>query len=320
MKRRLGSVETTAEFLAPIFAAHPDRVRDWVKPDRIDADTRAAVSRALWLAGRADLATVIFGAAPKETGTPPDLRTTRPTTPDEIDRQWARFMATGDTIHVHNIVDMLDETIPLSDDRTAEKQARAAAAWSLGQNAVRHEKVLRALAAEASTRSGPVARRLAEIAQAIGRSLQPLPLRDGEFSALVVVAEPAALAEALQAGTTGGGPVRVPRAVRVGRDRQVVVKALFMGQKLAEDLSSDVTWDLAVTDPAGKPWTGPDLVGLEGFKGRTPTRFRLFDSRGFATIWFDAKDIPGVYRIEATVRDRIGGRSISFSETIEYAP
>lgn len=316
LAKRPAAAVATGAFLAPIFAAHPDRVAAWVDPKIVTAEAREAAAFGLWLAGRADLARDLYGDLPKAAAAPPpDLKTRRPATPLDVDTQWAAFMADGDAAHIRLIVDALDDQIPLDDDRTVEKKTRAAAAWSLSANVLLHERVARLLATEATTRRPPVAKALTTLLSDSRRAVKPFPVHDGDFSGLVLVVDASNLATFQKPANEA---IAVDRVARVERDRKVALTAVFMGQQLTDDLVSDVTWDVTITDPAGKRWSEGDLLGLEGLKGRIPSRWRVFDSRGFPTLWFTADDAPGVYTIRSVVRDNVSGRSLTFDDTIEY--
>ena len=75
---------------------------------------------------------------------------------------------------------------------------------------------------------------------------------------------------------------------------------------------------MVVTDPSGKRWSGPELTNLEAIKGRVPTRWNVYDARGFPTLWFEASDPLGVYRIRAEIRDEIAGRKVVIDTTLEH--
>ncbi len=313
---RPASIASVAAFLAPIFAAEPDKIRERIRADKLDDKTREMTIRALWLAGRTDTAREIFGTLPDyAASTPPAVAARPPATPADVDALWSTFMATGDPAVVRRLVDALDEAVALSDDRTAERATREAAATSFAATAIQHEVVLRVLVEEARRRPPQAAKVIMAILAGARSSAGSFPRSAGDFSAHVAVSDVAALAAAAK------GPGEVlpfTSTTRAKTDRKIVVKAFFMGQQLDDKLTSDVTWDVVITDPRGRPWSGPDLIGLEGLKGRVPMRHRVFDARGFATLWFTKADPKGIYRIRAVVRDNVGKHEIVFDETLEH--
>ena len=317
MEKKPSFTAAAAAFFSEKFKADPDRVAGWIAPAKTwDETLRTTVAYGLWIAERPDLAaTVAPRPMPDFAARPPKLAEVRPTNPVEVDVQWAAFTAGGNPVHIRNIVDVLDDNRVLTGKRSTDQLVRAAATWSLTSNAAGHERVVRILRAEAEARPAEIRAKIDKILADARAGDRPFPTTDGEFSAMLVVADAGSLVE-FDKPSSGG--VNLRRVDKVGRDHKVFVKAVFAGQQLGDDLESDVTWDVTITDPAGKPWSGADLKNLEGMKGRTPLRFRVFDSRGFPTLWFTEEDVPGVYRIAAEIRDRIGNRRIELTETIEY--
>lgn len=316
LAERPASVASVAAFLAPIFAAEPDKIRERIHADKLDDKTRDMTIRALWLAGRADTAREIFGTLPDyAASTPPAVTARPPASPADVEALWSTFMATGDPAAVRRLVDALDESVALTDDRTVEKATRTTAANSFATTAIQHELVLRVLVEEARRRPPQAAKVIMAILAGARASAGSFPKAAGDFSAHVAVSD---LADLTAAAAKGPDVVPFTSTARARTDRKVVVKAFFMGQQLDDRLTSDVTWDVVITDPRGRPWSGPDLIGLEGLKGRTPMRHRVFDARGFATLWFTKADPKGIYRIRAVVRDNVGKHEIVFDETLEH--
>lgn len=307
-------VAPATAFLSEFFRAHPDRVEAWIAPAReADDMTRATVAWALWIAGRTDLAR---GLSPKSDvrldGEPPNLAATRPTSPLEIDMQWGAFFANGDPSHVHNVIEALD---PLGGDRKADEATIRAAAWSLAGNVAAHEVVARAVEREIALRP-PEKRALLEKVLAEAKAhRRPFPDADGEFSAMLIIGDQSQAAEF--AKPHGQAP-KLSLVGRAKKDQKVFVKALFTGPAVNERQDCRVVWDVTITDPTGKPWSGPDLKNLEALKGRIANRFDVFDARGFPTLWFEESDPLGVYTIVAEIRDEIGGKKLKLTRTIEY--
>lgn len=313
---RPASIASVAAFLAPIFAAEPDRIRERIHADKLDDKTREMTIRALWLAGRTDTARELFGTLPDYAAdAPPVVGARPPASPGDVEALWSTFMATGDPNAVRRLVDAIDESVALTDDRTVEKATRTAAATSFAATAIQHEMVLRVLVEEARRRPPQASKMIMGLLAGSRASAGSFPRAAGDFSAHVAVSDVAALAAATK---EPGDVMPFASTTRARTDRKVVVKAFFMGQQLDDKLTSDVTWDVVITDPRGRPWSGPDLVGLEGMKGRVPMRHRVFDARGFATLWFTKADPKGIYRIRAVVRDNVGKHEIVFDETLEH--
>lgn len=304
-------------FLSVFFRAHPDRVEGWIAPARAGDDmTRATLAWALWIAGRTDLARGLsLKSDVRLDGEPPDLATTRPTSPLEIDMQWGAFFADGDPTHVHNVIEALDPSERRGADRKADEAALRAAAWSLAANVAAHETVARAVEREIALR--PPERRaiLEKIVAEAKAHRRGFPDADGEFSAMLIIGDQSQAAEFAKPHG------QAPKLSLIGRaktDQKVFVKAVFTGPAVDGRQECRVVWDVTITDPTGKPWSGADLKNLEALKGRIANRFDVFDARGFPTLWFEASDAPGVYTIVAEIRDEIGGKKLTLTRTIEY--
>lgn len=310
-------VAPATAFLSEFFRAHPDRVEGWVAPvAAYDDMTRATIAWALWIAGRTDLARRVSPRSDvRLDGDPPRLATTRPTSPIEIDMQWGAFYASGSAVHVRNIVDALDPARPLTGDRRADDTAVAAAAWSLAANSTSHEIVARVIDEEIATRPPAVKAVLEKIRAEAKARRHPFPDADGDFSAMLVIGDQS---QAAEFDKPRGEVPKLTLVTRAKKNQKVFVKAVFSGQALNDTQECRVVWDVTITDPKGKAWSGPDLKNLEALKSRVANRFDIFDARGFPTLWFEDTDPLGTYTIVAEIRDEIGGKKLTLTRTIDY--
>jgi hypothetical protein len=92
---------------------------------------------------------------------------------------------------------------------------------------------------------------------------------------------------------------------------------VFAGMQLTDDLTADVTFDLTVLAPDGTVYDKMELKGIEAFKARTPTRFRVFDNRSVVKLRFEPRDKLGEYKFLAEVRDNVGESKLSLVKEIQ---
>lgn len=313
-ERVVGYSLANISFLAEYFVAHPDRVEGWIAPvPRFDPAPRETIALALWLAGRSDLIPKIWTDRLTHAfgDERPRLATDPAGSPGELDMQWAAFFARGNPAYVRRIVDALVVDRLPRGAPVHDRMVRDGAEWSLRNAAREHEAVARILRAEAAARPDPVRTILESMLAQARAARRPFPTTDGEFAARLRLTEQAAPGSVAD-------PPDAPEPTAIGRDRTVVVTALFTGQELSETLESRVTWDVRITDPQGRPWAEGERKPLEGLIARTTTRFRTFRAKDVRTIRFADRDPPGLYRITAELRDEIGGRKVTLDATIAH--
>ena len=219
VERRRDMAPRLAGLLAEFFRAHPEAVPVWIAPVATSGPTtRSTVALALWLAGRAELARTLSPPGAKLPGAPPDLATERPRTAVEIDLRWGAFFASGRDDYVGRIVDALD----------GDGDLRRVAEDSLAANLTRHERIVHILRDEAARRPPEIRARIEALLDRAVPRHTPFPATDGEFSALLLVADQAALAEFSRPSSEAPTFTSVTRAKT---DRKVFVKAIFTGQR-----------------------------------------------------------------------------------------
>jgi len=91
------------------------------------------------------------------------------------------------------------------------------------------------------------------------------------------------------------------------------------GYALNERGNADITYDMQVYDPAGKP-TEDHLTDMELFKGKANPAAPLLLSRQFAKTVFTDKYPLGSYTVKVTAHDRIADKSVAVSKTLTLEP
>ncbi|MDR3527677.1 MAG: hypothetical protein P4L57_10380 [Rhizomicrobium sp.] len=308
------SVMPMTSFLAAVFVDNPTRVRGWVADVAPNSAAKNVIERALWLSGHADLIKDVFHDAPDYVAQQPASFATLPlTTPGSWDVMWSAFFATGNTAYPARLVDFLDAHVSFSANEKVDAVFHRTVAWSLMANAGQHELILRMLRQEAQKRSGPVQQTLkAMVARIDGQHLVMPNCDDGFCATLNLISE-----ENLKELDKPFDQVPILTELhQVKPGDHVAVNISFAGIALADDLSTDVVYDIQTFKPDGTLYEAEhkDLVAL---KRKVPQRFVVFDNRPeILLIRFEPQDPRGTYRIEVVVKDKIGGKSLKLAKAI----
>ncbi len=308
-----GAVVPMAAFLAEIFRANPTRIDDWLKAADFKGTAREIVAEALWYNGDPRLR-AFDPAADARWGPPVRYNQFRVTSGSDEDRMWGAFMASGDAQYVNKIVDVLDDTRPLSDDPKMDLSVRAAAKWSLGSNMEGHELIVRLLRSESARRTGPAKAAIDGLLRTYDSHRIVMDHSDGPFTAQMAMISRDNLSEFDKPSNQGVVLERLDTA-KVGD--VVIAKILFAEMELTDDLDADVDFDIKVTAPDGSVYSGMDHTGLPALKGRLATAHSFYDNQEMVGIRFEAKDPPGVYHTHVVLHDRVGHHDIPLDTDIE---
>lgn len=302
-------------FLTAIFSDNPDRVSGWATSAPYSGRAKEVVERALWLSGHGDLISEVFHETPEySAGKPVALLDMPLSSPSMFDMMWAAFMATGNTAYPARLIDVLDETTPLTGNKTMDMVYRGSAEWSLSSNVRQHELILRMVRREAASRTGAVQQKLKEMLTKFEAQRVSFPDCAGDFCAMLALISEDNLKEFDKPSDQG---MYLTQLDEVKPGDHVAIKITFAGMDLADDLSADVTYDLKVVAPDGTLYSGSDQKDLEALKRKLPLRFSIFDNQAFIMIRFEPKDVRGTYKVFALVKDNIGKRSIALSRDIK---
>lgn len=301
-------------FLAALFIDNPSAVRDWISGVKPNDGAKAVIERALWLAGQRDLITEIYRETPDYTAnTPPALKNLALDTPGMWDVMWAAFSATGDTAYPARLIDLLDEAHVFSKDPKIDTLYRRIVAWSLQTNAGQHELILRMLRTEAARRDGAIKQKLDAMVTEVEKQRVVTNDCDGEFCALLALISEDNLKELDKPS------YEVPVLTELGKAKpgdHIAATISFSGMALREDLSAEVTYDIHTLRPDGALYDGEhtDLVAL---KRKVAQRFSIYDNRTMLIMLrFEPKDPRGTYRVQVTLKDKVGGRTITLEKKI----
>jgi hypothetical protein len=302
-------------FLAALFAANPDKVRGWLKDVQPNEGAKTVLERALWLSGHADLIAELFRDAPDYAkGKPTPLMELALDTPGSWDMMWAAFSATGDTRYPARLIDLLDDSRTFTGNEAVDALYHRTVAWSLASNMSQHELILRMVRREAGQRSGPVQQKLKDMLAKVEAQRVAMPDCDGDFCAILALISEENLKE-LDKPYDQGPVLKELSDAKVGD--HVAVVFTFAGMALAEDLSGDVRYDLKIIRPDGAIYDGSEHKDVPALKGKVPMRFSIFDNRPMiVVIRFEPQDPRGTYRVEAVMRDKIGGKTVKLVKEI----
>jgi len=226
---------------------------------------------------------------------------------------WGTFFATGDTRYPARLIDVLDPSISLGNDKVMDAVLRQTAAWSLSSNMRNHERVLRLLRQESAARKGVVRDVLMKMLADYNAENKPWPDQTGEFRAMLLLLSEDSL-KAFGAPSDQGVLVTPLSHARPGD--HIAVKLAFAGMDLSDDLSASVSYDFKVIGPNGSLYGGVNKTGLTALNSRVPTRFRVFDNDATPIVVFDAQAPLGKYTFSAVIRDNNGHHALSLSQQI----
>lgn len=178
-------------FFGEIFRQNPQNLADWMKQlEGLKPEHQKILWYALWYAGNGpakSLLQQVKGRAlesdkPEIDGLlrdpPPDLLGKPVQSPAVLDMLWSKFMATGDARCVQKIISVL----PWLDKKPASVGSgkvdagpmliAGAAQWSLGSNAIQHERVLKICQEEMGKQPPEVKVILKEIVEKAQKAIQ----------------------------------------------------------------------------------------------------------------------------------------------------
>ncbi|MFO0971954.1 MAG: hypothetical protein U1A27_00745 [Phycisphaerae bacterium] len=299
-------------FLATVFTEEPGKIDRIVKSARFTGRTRKVIERALWMSGNAKKIKPLFGKLPDFANEKPvALKDCPIKDPGDLDMMWGAFLASGDAAYAKRVLETLDESRELSGERRLDAAMRGAAEWSLRSFVLRHELVYRMAQRELKAQPQGVRKKLRKMLESI--KMPKMEKSDGEFTAGLFILDDATLREFEK---PRDAVLRLSNKTRARVGDIVAIKITFTGFELTDDLKALVQYDLKILDPDGGIYDETDLKNLEAYHGRTATRFTFLDNHTVTMLRFEDKDKPGTYRVRATIRDRIGKKSIALEQTI----
>ncbi len=112
----------------------------------------------------------------------------------------------------------------------------------------------------------------------------------------------------------GSTPPQVRTTEEVTRDQPVHAILLFSGCRAARDGNCNVTVELAVTRPDGKPY-GETLKG-NVWSGPPAPAYNLQASEGSLGFIVEPEDPLGTYTLKAAITDHVAGTTLPVQQTV----
>jgi hypothetical protein len=112
----------------------------------------------------------------------------------------------------------------------------------------------------------------------------------------------------------GAGPPQVGTTEQVTRRQPVHAMLLFSGCRAGADGNCNVTVELAVTGPAGKPY-GETLKG-NAWSGPPAPAYNLQLAESSLGFILEPHDPLGTYTLKATVTDKVAGTTLSVQQAV----
>lgn len=145
--------------------------------------------------------------------------------------------------------------------------------------------------------------------------LNGFPNRDGPLSALVLIIPEAELVE-FDKPFDQAPHLSLLHSARVGET--VALKILFAHPERDADGAIDMTYDVRIIGPDGKPY-GDEYKGLEAIRQRVAADNAVFDNvRAILKLSFEPGDARGVYRFVVVLHDNVGDRHIPMTADLEF--
>lgn len=150
--------------------------------------------------------------------------------------------------------------------------------------------------------------------QAAPTVMDGFPNRDGPLSAIVLIIPEAELAE-FDKPFDQAPNLSLMHSARVGE--VVALKILFAWPQRDADGAIDVTYDVKIIGPDGKPY-GEEYKGLEAIRHKVGPTNGVFDNvRAILKLSFEPSDARGVYRFVVVLHDNNGDRHIPMTADLE---
>lgn len=220
------------------------------------------------------------------------------TDPASLDYMWTAFFVSGDERFIHKIIEAAEETNP-------NIIAAKAASWSLGSNARQHEIVRRIIEKESqnSKWSENLRKKLLVM---IDIEKPNFKYSIDMFAADLAVISKDYADDWYNKPSSEG--VEIKKVSELKKGETIEITIFFGGMELDKDLNADITYDMTITHPDGS--IGYEHKGREALKTKVPTRFHVYKPKDIIVYACEDGDMPGVYKINATIYDNIGGHKL----------
>jgi hypothetical protein len=199
-----------------------------------------------------------------------------------------------------------------------------------------HERVYQLCLKESRSRSGEAGRLLNELMEQHESLVKKgqLAEHNGRLNGDILITDSPTFEEEWKTLPVDSGPIGTPLATILypKEDKQIKIIPLFSGFALDQELNGHVTYDLDVYDPEGeKIGSYQEKLGLQR---KIPSRFLVQAAEDLTGLMFevvknkteapegsdDSIVKPGVYKIEAIIKDHIGNRELKITKTLELLP
>jgi hypothetical protein len=220
------------------------------------------------------------------------------TDPASLDYMWTAFFVSKDERFVHKIIEAAEET-------NTNNIASQAALWSLGSNVKQHEIIRRIVEKESQNTkwSENLRKKLSEMIKIEKPNFtHSVDLFGAD---LAVISQDYAHDWYHKSSSEG---IEIKKVSELKKGESVEITIFFGGMELDKDLNADITYDITITHPDGS--IGYEHKGREALKYKIPTRFSVYKPKDIIVYECEDGDMPGVYKINATIYDNIGGNKL----------
>lgn len=143
------------------------------------------------------------------------------------------------------------------------------------------------------------------------------PDKAGDLSGMMVVIPQKEMAEF----STPGGDRHLDRVSRAEAGASLAIKLVFTGVKADANGVANLTYDLKITGPDGKLYSGSDYHSLPALIGQIAPGDGVYDNRDkVVLLQFEPGDPQGAYKIEAVLHDRIAKVDLPLQTSVVLVP
>jgi hypothetical protein len=298
-------------FLCRLASLNDENIPGWLEGKTYGAKTQALLQYAIWRAGHLndpDIAK-FFTEKPLYLSTTPGSLSAIPLrTPEDADMMWGGFLATGDAFYINKLIDSLNPVASEMSD-AARDLLSATVAATLKANALDHEIVLRTLKKRMDS-PGASEKLKQQIAALLPQDPPGIrfPVHDGAFGAALVSSD----LDDIMAQVTkkADEPLAFPIKKSVMRGEKIGFLIVYSGMALSDTLHADLDFDMTLTAPDGTVLQGGSLKRHPAYAGKLASSMDILHTPSFMGVEFTPEDAPGIYHLDATLRDNISGRAL----------
>jgi hypothetical protein len=246
------------------------------------------------------------------------------------------FLIAGDTRYISKIIDILGLTPEKVSPSFNLEELKKNAKYLLTRLMFNHELVYQRCLKESQLRSGETGRLLNELMEKhwILVKKGSLPEHNGRLNGDLLITDSPSFEEEWASLPVNSGPIgkAISSIPYPKGGQEIKIIPLFSGFALDQELYGHVTYSLDIYDPEGiKVESFEEKLGLQR---QVPSRSLVQAAEDLIVMQcYDSKNLaekpegcsylmikPGLYKIQAIIKDQIGNKELIITKTLEILP